>query len=92
MNVDILLSNLVVVGVGGGEPVVGTETQLLHDALQSRVDISGQVTGGQVPGDELVGDGDDVTEVSCQAEVKHCELMTLQGILEQTVNTQAKTG
>lgn len=80
-------ADLIVVGIGRREPVVRTDTQLLHDTLQTGVDVPGQVAGRQVPRDELVGYGHDVAEVSCQTEVEHGELMTFQRVLQHTTPT-----
>ena len=38
------------------------------------MDLSGEIAGGDVPGDELVGDADDVSEVRSQLEAENSEL------------------
>ena len=48
------------------------------------VDLSGQIWGGHVPGDEFVGDADDVPEVRGEFETEDGELVSLQGVLERT--------
>ena len=76
-------AHLVITAVCRGVLVVGTELEALHDALDARVGLPGQVTGAQVPGDELVTDGDDVPQVGRQTEPEHGELVTLQRVLPE---------
>ena len=40
----------------------------------TRMNLSGEITGRHVPGDELVGDADDVAEVGGQLEAEHSKL------------------
>lgn len=56
---------------------------MLHYTLQLGADIPGQVAGGEVPGDELVGDGHNVAVVGSQAEREHGKLMALEGVLKE---------
>lgn len=73
---------MIVVRVRGGVSVVGAQNQLLHDPLDTRVDIAGHVAGAQVPGDELVRYRNYVPVVGSQAKSKNCELVALQRVLE----------
>lgn len=75
------ITHLVVVGVSCSKPVVRTENQLLHDALNTWVHIAGHVTCWQVPCDKLVGNWHNVAKVRSQAESKHCKLVALQRVL-----------
>ncbi len=50
-------------------------------AEKSRVQLSGRACG-EVPGDDPVGDADDVPGVPGEPEVEHGELVGLQRVLE----------
>lgn len=49
-----LKPNFVIVGVGGGKTIVWTEHEVLHDALDVGVDLSGQIARRQVPREKFV--------------------------------------
>ena len=88
---------LVVVGVGRGELVVGTQLKPNHEAFHLRIDLqskssylqiglshlTSEIAGDHVECDELVAAGDDVAIVGGELHGKDGELVSFEAVLER---------
>ena len=76
-------SRLVVVGVGRGKLVVGTQLQAHHQALHFGIDLPCKVACHRVKRDELVAARDDVAIVGGELHGEDGKLVPLQAVFER---------